>query len=410
MKKMPAWFTVLLGLVFLGIVIGGVRLFFADSMQDVIEEQLSALREDKITKAYYEYTSKDFQETTSLADFRKFIDVYPILVDNKKFVLNERDFVNGQGNVKGVLISEDFDEMNVEYRLVKEDKQWKILNLRLKESAKKNGIDSGTQALVDKIEAQLKTINAEDLESAYYGFSSKDFQQQTSFEAFREFVKSHPVLTNYNEVNHKDSRIENSQGFVNLVLDSDKGDYLLEYKLVREDGSWKIWSLRVILPPEEAAKKTITNPEALVLPVQEFLNTMLKGDLQDAYNNTAKEFQEVTSYDAFEDFVGSYAVLTRHDSVDITKGFVENGSGTVHVTLNDDEGETTIEFQLGFGDGEWKIWGMKMVEKADIPPEESSAFPVEQADYQALEEELVVLQKPTIERLYDPYPEIAVYL
>jgi hypothetical protein len=308
-----------------------------------------------------------------LEAFRNFIDIYPILSDNKKFALKKRNLVDGRGIISGVLISDALGKMNAEYQLVKEKNQWKVTNLRLRESEEKNETDSEDKQVINKIEAQLEAIRSEDLEAAYYKFSSKEFQQKTSLEAFRDFVRSNPILTKYKKGKYKNSQIGENQRFADLILDSDEGPYILKYKLVREGGGWKIWGLRITPPSEAADQKAMISPEALVRPVHEFLNALRRGDFRGAYNSTAPEFQEAVSYDAFEGFAAEYPILIWYDSADIIGGSVENISGTARANLHFAKEEMTIEFQLGFDDGKWKIWGMKVVEQRNVPHGERSA-------------------------------------
>lgn len=369
---MPKWFKGLVGIVLLCLVLGLFGIFFSENMLEVIDGQLTKLRENRVTQAYYDYTSKEFQKITSMEAFRKFITLYPVLSDNKSFIFEGRGFDNDIGRVQGTLISNDLQEMQVEYHLIKEDYNWKILSIRLKELLQDEE-GSVTSQLINIVDGQLKAFRKKDIVDAYYAFISKDFQKETPFSAFEEYVKTHPILMNYKGVNFKDRRIKNDKGYVNLVLSSDNGDYILEYALTKEAGDWKIWSLKIVLPPEEAAKKVATNPEALVPPVRKLLDTLLLDNAQDAYNTTAKEFQEATSYEAFEVFISNYPVLIQRNLADIRSGSIENGVGKLRVNLHDAEGMTVIEFKLGFEDGQWTIWGMRVIEHPEASQNDSIA-------------------------------------
>ena len=362
-RPIPGWFKLLIAVTFAGAVFGFLGLVLNQNITPVVREQLEKIKENRITQAYYDFTSKEFQSTTSLEAFREFINLYPVLAKHKTFILENKSIYEKDGIVKGILISESLHEMDVEYRLVKEGSSWKIQSMRLNESVRNDPVDSASLALINKVDAQLKAFRDNDITEAYYGFVSKDFQNETSLEAFKQFVQSHPVLSRYTGVEYKGRKIINDQGFVDLVLNSDQGDFFLEYKLIRENGDWRIWSSKLTLPPEIAEKEAATNPKAMESPIRNFLDNLHLGEIQAAYESTAKEFQETTTVEAFKDFITHYQAFTMRDLVDIKNGQIEDGVGRMHVNLHDERGMTEVQFRLGFEDGEWKIWGVQVLKQ-----------------------------------------------
>lgn len=406
---MPNWFKVLLSFIVTGILIGFIGVFYSEDVRQVVEGQLGKLRENRITQAYYDYSAKTFQETTSLPDFRKFIARYPAISDNKKFLLDSQSVDNGQAVVTGLLISNDLQEMKVEYQLIKEDEDWKVLSISLQEFLHEDEEELAISELVDLVDKHLKSLRAEEVTEAYYGLLSKNFQRETPLPVFEKYVAEHPIFSNYEDAEFGDRRIENDKGYVDLILTSNSGRYLLEYQLLREQGNWKVWSLRVILPAEEAEKKAATNPEALVPPIRELLDALLVKNIEKAYNSTAKEFQEVTPYHSFEEFVISNPVLLRRDLADIKGGQIDNGVGKLHVNLHDEEGMTVFEFKLGFDEGEWKIWGMQIMDQPETLPDDNSMAPVEVTEplplanrvIKAVQDQFVALRHQDMEIAYE---------
>lgn len=104
-------------------------LYFTSGLTGVIQDQISALRAGDLNKAYYSYTSKDFQDSTSLLDFKKFINIVPELKNNKSASFTDREFKNNEGTVKGTIESNDGATISIEYHLVKENNEWKILSI-----------------------------------------------------------------------------------------------------------------------------------------------------------------------------------------------------------------------------------------------------------------------------------------
>src|SRR3989338_5356155 len=101
------------------ILVIGIALYATSSVTDAIKNQLTALKMGNITKAY-SYTSKDFQATTSLENFEKFILNYSSLKDNESASFIERKVDNGTGIVRGILYSKSGASTPIEYRLIKE--------------------------------------------------------------------------------------------------------------------------------------------------------------------------------------------------------------------------------------------------------------------------------------------------
>ena len=357
--KIPGWFKFLFAVIVAGLAIGIYGTFY-EKAPDVVEDQLAKLRENRITQAYYDYTAKEFQLTTSLDAFREFINLYPVLSKNKSFIVEDTSTVDHSGTVKGILISQELHEMEAVYHLVKEYNAWKIVSIRLKEAPHQNPADAASLALINKIEQQLLALRNNDINEAYFGFVSQDFLKETPLDAFKQFVKTHSVLSHFKGIEFKNHTIINDQGFVDLILDSDQGEYLLEYKLVRENGDWKVWSLRVTLSPEVAEKMAATNPKEMEHPIKIFLDDLLGGKIQHAYESTAKEFQESSSLESFKDFVGHYPVFQNRDLADIKGGLIENGIGQMKVNLHNESGMTVVQFKMGFESGEWKIWGVQI--------------------------------------------------
>ncbi len=406
-KKIPNWFKVLLGLTGGGVLICALILSFAENGLSVVKNQLNSLRENRISQAYYEYTSNDFQKATSLDAFRKFLTLYPVLINNRDFIVEENSMVEGGRHIRGILVSNDLEEMRGEWKLVKEDEEWKISGFQLIEMINDDAMATAIQGMVDYVKEQLGALRKNDVVEAYYSYVSKDFQKETPLAVFENFVRENPILINYRDLQVDDARIENDQGFVNLVLGGEDGNYLLEYKLVRKSDKWSIFSLRVVLPAEIAAKKAETNTEALVPPVRQILEKLNVEDYFGAYNETAKEFQESTPFDHFQQFVSNHPAFIERDLADIKKGVIENGTGKLWVNLHDDDGMTVVEFRLGFEGGHWQVWGMEVLaspvdgKETLTPVENQQPLPLADQLFEVLRRQMTFLRHQDILEVYE---------
>ena len=128
--KMKLWKKITLGVVTLIVVAVGSAFFFTSGLIDPVDRQLAALRTGNIEAAYGE-TSKAFRESTSIDDFRRFLENYPILTKIEDHSFTGRKVENGLGFLSGKLMTKEGGVQPVEYRLVKENDAWKILGIDL---------------------------------------------------------------------------------------------------------------------------------------------------------------------------------------------------------------------------------------------------------------------------------------
>lgn len=141
--------------------------YLTSGVVGVVRDQLSSLRAGNIQEAY-SYTSKDFQKSTSMNEFKKFLNRYPSLKTNKSSFFNVRKVENSTGFVQGTLTSKDDAKTPIEYQLIKEDGQWKILGITVKPTGT-GGIDSG-----------YKTDSTDNNESSKQDSSSKLFEDKNN--------------------------------------------------------------------------------------------------------------------------------------------------------------------------------------------------------------------------------------
>lgn len=132
-NKSPLWFKALLCLV--AIILGGSILMalISEDLTDTVKDQLKAIRKGQITEAYYDFTSKKFQESTPLELFREFINKYPAFSQNQSVQFNDRNVNNHIGTLETILTTSNNDKIPVEYKLIKENDKWKVLSIRLED-------------------------------------------------------------------------------------------------------------------------------------------------------------------------------------------------------------------------------------------------------------------------------------
>lgn len=257
-KPMPFWFKLLTALAVLALIGVTAGILLTESWVDVIDKQLEALRQDDISKAYYDYTSKDFQATTSLDQFRQFVQAYPVFLNNQSAHFTQRSIEHNIRTLKGKLSSQDHVETPIEYKLIKQEGKWKILSIRLiKPSTIQNAkADDHAEDLIEVVKAQLKNIQEDKIGEAYQSYASKEFKDATSEEAFREFIKRYPILAHHHVVSFHKPTIRNGIGTLSVIVQSEQIAAYAKYYLIFEDQEWKIWSMRILSPSEEKENKT----------------------------------------------------------------------------------------------------------------------------------------------------------
>jgi hypothetical protein len=132
-KKAPFWFKALIFIAFF--IIGALILnaLLIEDLTDTVENQLKAVKNQQLTEAYYAFTSKKFQESTSMEAFSTFIKTHPAFSTNQAIHFKERNVNNDIGTLDAVLTTKKNQKIQVEYKLIKEADQWKILSIRIED-------------------------------------------------------------------------------------------------------------------------------------------------------------------------------------------------------------------------------------------------------------------------------------
>lgn len=278
-KPMPIWFKIAAFLAVLALIGVTAGILFTESLVDIVDNQLEALRQKDLSKAYYDYSSKDFQAATSFDQFRNFVEAYPVFLNNQTAHFAQRSIEHNIGTLKGNLTSQDHVNTPIEYKLIKDDGKWKILSIRLlKPGNIQNAKDAGNaEDLIEVAKAQLKDIQDQKISEAYQRYSSKEFKDATSEEGFREFIKRYPVLNFHHVVSFHKPVIRNGVGTLSVILQSDQIAAYVKYYLIHEDQAWKIWSMRILSPSEGAEEKNKEIKPAKAPPTEPEIQAMSIG-------------------------------------------------------------------------------------------------------------------------------------
>ena len=151
--KKKKWPKILGGVLAFIILAVGLAFYFTAGMVGVVEKQLDLLRQGDI-KAAYSLTCKDFQKATSLEQFTAFVKQYPSLSQNQGHTFTAGSIENNIGTVKGTLTAQDGEVTPVEFQLVKEQEEWRILFIEVRAAGAGTGIKEAEKSGKDRDKAQ----------------------------------------------------------------------------------------------------------------------------------------------------------------------------------------------------------------------------------------------------------------
>lgn len=329
--------------------------FYKGDLDETVKGQLSALKSNKLTEAYYGYTSKDFQETNSFEKFKEFIRSFPLLQSFKRMTLGRPSVKDDLADIKVVLESNEEVDGEISYKLIKEDNKWKIIGIQITEFQKPGSEEqsTATAALIAPVELQLKALQENNLLEAYKNNTTKEFQKQIPFEDFKTYALKYPILTKQKHYDFKEHYTSDDKGVVTVVLNPEDEAIPIRYILVKEDGTWKIQLMRI----GETIKNT-KDAAGMLSVVREQLDLIKKNQVDHSYHLISQQLQKETSLENYIKFIAAYPAFTNYTVVNINEPYVEEGIGRVTAELKNDDGTTVIEYALTKENDTWKILGM----------------------------------------------------
>ncbi|GAB4234308.1 MAG: hypothetical protein Tsb0021_13550 [Chlamydiales bacterium] len=407
---------------------GATAYFFLNhkpALEQVVEKQLKALKNQDYSKAYYEYTSKNYQKKHSFEQFKNFVRINPLLSQNAEIIVYDHHLNNGTGTLTVSLQSEQGDLSSAIYLLEMDNSEWKIGEIEILGYGASRGTEDDLrdiamtqinqqnltpeiQEMINIIQKQLEALQEKDLNRAYEQYSSRQFKEGTSFVAFENFIRNFPELIEHTSATFNRAHIEGNRGSVTATMITPQGSYPIEYIMIDQDGSWKVWGFRILAPIQTQSTTTnvSTSDQTGLNPIldtilRDFLQELKEGDSFEAYDTyTATEFRAATSYEQFQNFLLTYPELQNYDFFTLNPPQNENGLVSVKIDFLTYRGTSIASFWLIQEDDEWKIWGIKIEESASYPPLEEDE---KQALMTVLEDQLEALRNRDYSKAYYAY-------
>lgn len=230
--------------------------------------------------------------------------------------------------------------------------------------------NSSTERLLEPPQAFMQALKENNLKKAYEDYSSKGFRENTSYANFQDFVKDIPLLSHFSEVLVKSHEINQGRGLVTLLLNPDQENLPVEFRLIQDNGPWKILFLRVIYPHETKATGGKLDALSIISTVQEYLEALQSKKIGQAYKKfLSSDLQKEVPLDGFAQFINGYPAFTDHDSINIKEPSFEEDMGQVTIELQKGEQITEITYALKEENREWKIIGMHVEKIANAASE-----------------------------------------
>jgi len=335
-------------------------LFFNVNLTDIAETELKAIRTNKLQDAYYKYTTKDFQQTNTFDSFKEFVQTTPILQNFTDLTFGKQSLDGDTGTIKAIIEKSD-SGAEVFFNLSREERKWKISGLTVAEFQKNTSSDnaSTTTELIAPIDAQLKALKENDPSAAYVNLVSKDFKKETPFDKFKAFVMEYPLLSKFLRYDYKEHYLTKDRGVATVILNPESDALPIEYRLIQEDGKWKILFMRLLLPNKNVSIGGKLDTLSMISTVEQAMETIRDKDFERAYYKfLSKKLQQETPLDTFRKFSEQYPILTNYTSLNVKEPYLEEEIGRVTLELQNNNQSTEVEFALEDQQGEWKIIGM----------------------------------------------------
>lgn len=374
-QKHPAkWFKALFGLILAGLVLSIFLILFSDHLTEVVSDQLQAIKENRVTEAYYRYTSKPFQKATSLESFRQFIHSYPIFSQHKSVRFIDRESNEDIGSLQAMVLTEQGNEIPVEYQLVKEGDKWLIEHIKLDDSYLEESpavrdtdevFDSGP--LKSSINGLMGQIRLGNLTKAYRDYTSQDFQKTTPFAEFEEFLKVNPSFSGGQVLEFTDLTFDNNIGTMKGVMIGSDGKRLgVEYDLIEEDGAWKIFHVKMYHLEDQSLASEL-----------QFTKFVLGAEIDG--NNLVKAPKKVFKDGSEEIYLNLYiSNIKSGTTVEVVFEHVDTGSRIAPVSkVVSDDGDVILTFVFSPPDSGWPKGNYRLLASSSTGKSSSYFFTVE---------------------------------
>ncbi|MGK5594594.1 MAG: DUF4864 domain-containing protein [Parachlamydiaceae bacterium] len=353
------WLKGLILLGILGISVAGISLFFQEKASDTVKAQIGAIRNDQLTKAYYGFTSQEFQKETSLEKFKDFIKtLHPILHTNETFKSYP---VAYHTSIVRTTFDSHHQQAIIDYSLLKQKNRWKIFNIKLMGAS--NHLSDPT---INQPETPVKTFFAllqkEDIDKTLETTTTARFRKVIPKNVFVDFVKNLSILKHHDRLDVRLLSKDGNLATINVLLYKANDVFHMQFSTTIENYLWKIHSIEVLSGDGIVVKHP--QKEDLVKAVKAFLKSIQHADYLTAYSQyTTDEFRKASSQEELKAFFINYPFIAINQKSRFYKIAVDHNIATVTSQFLTESKEIHyVQFLLIHDDRLWKIFHIHVLD------------------------------------------------
>lgn len=334
-----------------------------DQPEAIVKAQIEAVMAGKWTEAYYSYTSKEFQAATSLEDFKRYIRSFPEIQKDSHITIDESTDANSLKDVEITISSQQSKPVKMEYQLIKEGEKWKVLNFRIAVE-EKTTLNPAQQSALLYLEEVLKLIKNGEYEKVYNAFTSPSFKKEFTLDAFKDYIKSYPIMALFTYSELLDLTEENDLTTLKIRFENSAQSASMAFSVKKSASGWKIQTIEMLGQESKAALGKGFNEEEISLPIKQMLYLIKNSNSEKAYQlYTSQAFKDSTSLNYFQKFIEENPILSEYKLPNFKKLQFNNNIGEYTVLLEKPP-ERTQEalFSLIKEKGEWKVLQIQLTE------------------------------------------------
>ncbi len=337
---------------------------------DTVVEQLTLVREGKLTEAYYDYTTKDFQASTTLEQFKAFIKENDVFKDVKTFLQEEEEGDAPLDVVKGYIISETGASLEVQYRFVFEDGIWKIKSFSPIERGVEENVpqSSLTKQMLEPIQIFLENVKSPNFAAIFPTLVSRDFENKMPYSTFQKYLEKNPLLGQFTDFDLVDHSMEQGVGYVMITLNPQKEAVPVYVTMIREKGQWKIFRFSMGELDKEDLLKTKELFEVQIAPFIKNSLEVLKVKAFDKFyrEKTTDDFRKTVDITALQDLYNTFPLFSQFSRIDIRDYSHSGDLYILDMKLVKGSESMIVEFVVEKEADLWKISGIKVFEEDSI--------------------------------------------
>lgn len=334
-----------------------------DQPEAIVKTQIESIQEGKWTEAYYSFTSKEFQAATSLEEFKRYIRAFPEFQKNSRLSIESVRDENNLKEVDTVIENPGAKPLKIEFQLIKEDDKWKILNFRIG-TEEKTELNSAQKAAITAIEEMLKFIKNGEYEKAYNNLTTLGFQKEFTLGAFKDFLKSYPILAIFTYTELTDISDVDDVIVANISFENSSQKASTSFTLKKVASNWKVEKIKILGQDAKPGVAKAFNEEEVALPIKQLLYLIKNKNSDKAYQiYTSQAFKDSTSLSNFQKFIEENPILTEYKLPELKKLQFNNNIAEYTVILDKPpEKPQEALFSLIKEKGEWKVLQIQLNE------------------------------------------------